>query len=88
MKMCPSGSDRPNLNIQNGLYLCEWRKPNGRHIYAIWSLKNTTVKVVTKGRYNTYDYNGQKIKPNPKNLQINNQITYFEGSRNFSLTIQ
>ena len=88
MKMCPSGSDRPNLNIQNGLYLCEWRKPNGRHIYAIWSLKNTTVKVVTKGRYNTYDYNGQKMKPNPKNLRINNQITYFEGSRNFSLTIQ
>lgn len=88
MRMCPSGSDRPKISIIDGIYVCDWRKPRGQHVYAVWSLQKTSRKLLIKGKYNSYDYNGNEIEVDPSNLQINKQVKYFVGNRKFSFSLQ
>lgn len=37
IQMCPEGSTRPTLSINDNIYMSSWQKPNGENVWAIWS---------------------------------------------------
>ena len=76
-EMCPSGSLRPKLEIKDGVYMCYWDRPDGKRVWAVWSIKEQPMSKLKMKRVSTfYNYMGSKCN---KPLNINNGVLYIVG---------
>ena len=63
VKMCPSGSTRPILEVSDGIYICRWKNHQGQDIAAFWTKhksRGTGIKLSKKAV--AYDIYGNSIK--------------------------
>ncbi len=81
LRMLPNGSTRPKTFLKNGIYLAEWKNPQGKIVYALWTRdKEKTINLQTKGHYYAYDIYGKKIVKNI--TKISPAIIYLVGNKN------
>lgn len=86
-KMCPSGSTRPTLHFEEGVYLSSWKRLDGKRVWAIWNTSGKkAVNLNVSGRATYYNYLGEKINVAQKRqLDIDGGVTYIVGGKNISI---
>ena len=83
--MCPSGSTRPTLCIDDNLYYSTWAKPDGQKVLAIWSTScQRNVEIKTKGLYYIVDYMGKKLRKSKK-IHTSESLIYLVGENEFMI---
>ena len=88
-RMCPDKSVRPALCRQENVYIAQWRRPDGKRAYGLWtSTGKETVRFSTKGNYNCYDINGREVSVSGNQIEISPSILYFVGGRKFEMSIK
>lgn len=88
-KMLPSGSSRPKLIIDGNTYLCSWKRPDGKKVYAVWAAKGKeSVNTYIKGDYCCYDVYGNAITIDNNDVVITPSVKYFVGSKNLKFRIK
>ena len=77
--MCPSGSLRPKLIVKDGTYLCDWIRPDGNHVWAVWNpVGEESFNIEIKGKCVFVDFMGNEItKPN----HIGASVIYIVGDK-------
>jgi len=77
-KMLPSGSSRPELIINDGIYLASWIIPDGTKRFAVWSpSRHIPFNLKIYGRATYCDYLGNKQK---SISEINDAICFISGA--------
>ena len=88
-KMCPDKSVRPTLRREGGVYIAQWKRPDGKKAYALWTSKeNETVELTIKGAFDCYDINGKKLSLMTHEIEVSPSILYFIGNRKFELSVK
>lgn len=84
--MCPDGSLRPQLQVKDGVYLAQWKRPNGEKVAAVWT-ENIEKKVDLKirGNIKAVDYMGKDCKVDFNNLYATPAVLYIVGYKSLSL---
>lgn len=81
-KMCPDRSTRPKLERNNNVYMSNWKRPDGKNVWALWTSKSEEkVKLNIKGKHNIYNLNGNKLsRDNNNEYKITPSIIYIVGA--------
>lgn len=88
-KMCPDKSTRPTLRRQGGVYIAQWKRPDEKKVYALWTSKEKEpVKLSVKGNYNGFDINGKGISVSGNYAEASPSILYFVGDKKFEMSIE
>ena len=86
--MCPDKSVRPILRRQGNVYVAQWKRPDGKKTYALWtSRERVDVDLILKGNYACYDIYGNKVSLTRQNIEVSPSILYFVGEKKFELGI-
>ena len=89
IKMCPDKSVRPVLRRQEDVYIAQWKRPDGKKVYALWtSKKSIIVRLSIMGRYSCFNINGKELHVEPRDVVITPSILYFVGEQRFKLEIK
>lgn len=75
-RMLPSGSTRPTLSIQDGVYRAEWKRPDGKNVMAMWCRKENTTEVIDTNKYEIVDYMGNRVMVNDSKMKVSSGIVY------------
>lgn len=87
-KMCPDKSVRPTLRRKGDIYMAQWKRPDGKKAYALWTSKGKEfVSLLTKGKYECFDINGRIVPVLEQKVEVSPSILYFVGGRKFEMTI-
>lgn len=80
IEMCPSGSSRPKLRVEDDVYYCEWTTPDDQRVTAIWSpSQKRKFKAKLEGRNSkVVDFLGNR-KPHKKTIEISDKLLYLVG---------
>ena len=79
-EMCPDGSERPKLEVTDGLYHAKWHKPDGTEMHALWApTGNKTVRIQKHSHIKVYDHLGNLVNPKGKTLNVKEGVYYVEG---------
>lgn len=62
--LLPPGSTRPTFRTDSGVYLSNWTNAEGSKVWAVWteSRKSRSVNITISGKYQLFDYLGNKLK--------------------------
>ena len=86
--MCPDKSTRPSLKRKGNVFMSQWKRPDGKKVYALWtSEKDEIIKLNYSGTFTCYDINGKEIKINGQSVEITPSVKYLVGGKKFKLNI-
>ena len=86
--MCPDKSTRPSLKRKGNVFMSQWKRPDGKKVYALWTSKGKIyVSLSVKGNYNCYDINDSDVLFPENQVEVSPSILYFIGGGNFELDI-
>lgn len=64
--MCPSMSSRPELQIVGDTYLCSWKRPDKKRVWAIWNSScEKEIEIKMSGHPQYFDYLGNRLTLDP-----------------------
>lgn len=78
VKMCPEGSTRPQLDVtsaQAGLYQCQWTRPDGSKVRAVWSPEHTVTLPLKHFNGKAFDHLGSPLRCK-KSVRVGSAVIY------------
>lgn len=88
IKMCPSGSTRPTLTYNNGIYLVNWIRPDGKYVTCLWtSFSKKMIKLNLKKDMELFNFKGTKVKYADDTIQISPEVLYIVSSKSLDSKI-
>lgn len=84
MTFCPSGSNRPELEVSGDIYKAHWTRPDGKVIWAVWNSKGDSGlrQLSYIGSLIFYDFMGNKLRNVYKGkYYITSGVLYVVGSK-------
>ena len=76
IEMCPNGSTRPTLEIEDGLYISKWTRPDKSNVMALWSPEGSSNYSLRDFKSPIiYDYMGNKTNIS-KAVEVSDKIVY------------
>lgn len=84
--LCPDGSTRPALQVNNGVYIAQWKRPDGEKVAAIWT-ENIEKKIFVKitGQIQTVNYKGFPINISLNEFYAKPEVTYILGFNSITI---
>ena len=83
-RFLPSGSSRPVLREDNGVYVATWITDAGEKTYGVWSSNvGKNIKVKVKGKAKFFDEMGNRL--GRRKVQITPCVTYITGATSLEL---
>ena len=79
-KMCPAGSERPQIRNNANLYQAAWKRPDGSSVLAFWTVKAPEEFTPDFAVAEAYDYLGNKL-PVAQKFSANGGIVYLIKSK-------
>ena len=76
IRMLPNGSTRPVLTIKNGVYMAEWKRPDGKRVSAYWHKDGFSYYQIKANPYNFYDYMGKSIYVTDGRIKVSPGVVY------------
>ncbi len=76
VQMCPEGSTRPVLSVEGDIYKCQWERPDGKHVTALWTTHKHVTHSLPKFNGTIYNHLGATIKPRQHILKLHGGVTY------------
>lgn len=76
IRMLPNGSTRPVLRIKNGIYMAEWKRPDGRRVSAYWCKDGFSYYQIVANPYNFYDYMGKSLSLTDGRIKVFSGVVY------------
>lgn len=80
IRMCPSGSTRPEVIKDGDLYIAHWRNTSRKHIYAVWSSKQSCDISISRPYRRITLYDGRAIQGESE-LNVGNCLVYIQGQK-------
>ena len=78
IRMCPNESTRPVIEYKKGVYKADWKKPNGKHMVALWSIYNNTNNPYQLYPKKVYNQLGELVKWRNVKSHIGSSVLYLE----------
>lgn len=81
IEMCPSGSSRPKLTFKDGIYIAEWKRPDGKYVVSLWTpIPSKNIRLDTKQKVKFVDYMGRNIENKGNIIHISPEVQYLISS--------
>ena len=77
IKMLPNGSTRPTLQISDGIYKAQWRRPDSKLVSAYWCKTGFTY-LYPSSNVGVYNYLGKTVS-NHGMIKVTSGVTYVVG---------
>lgn len=90
IRMCPYKSTRPQLSRHGNVYLAQWKRPDGKKVYSVWTSKGQErVGVRVKGGYSCYNLFGHPVQDAVAGnaIEVSSSVVYIVGNKDLKLEI-
>lgn len=81
-RLCPSGSTVPRLSRKDGVWIADWKRPDGTGVLAVWTeFGSRKIRLHTAGKVSdAVDYLGKKLALPQDEFTATPGIVYFSGA--------
>lgn len=85
VKMCPSGSTRPQITRVGSVYVAKWKKKGKKCVTAVWTSDKNISVGVEPFEGDIYDIYGKRETMNERVLNASPSILYFVGKNHLKV---